>query len=134
MATVSVGLLLYLLKYDSSGWCISLRQLHGTGGIGARANGHKGDHHDGLRSLYDFGTLFHGTSTNPKEAGGEVAFELMFLTSIAEESASQFVFPSAGARRFRASYPRLCGGLHFYAASRQKSLRPSYNARPKSWF
>jgi hypothetical protein len=47
--------------------------LQGTGGRGARANGHEGYYHDGLRSLYDFRTLFHGTSTHPKEAEREVA-------------------------------------------------------------
>jgi hypothetical protein len=43
------------------------------GGTGARANGHEGNYHDGLRSLYHFRTLFHGTSAYPKEAGSEVA-------------------------------------------------------------
>jgi hypothetical protein len=43
------------------------------GGTGARTNGHEGNYHDGLRSLYHFRTLFHGTSAHPKEAGSEVA-------------------------------------------------------------
>jgi hypothetical protein len=42
-------------------------------GRGARSNGHEGDYHDGLRSLYDYRTLFHGTSTHPKEDQREVA-------------------------------------------------------------
>jgi hypothetical protein len=73
MLTVVVSLLLYLSDRVVPGWCISLGQLQGTGGTGARANGYKGDHHDGLCSLYDFRTLFHGTSADTKEAGPEVA-------------------------------------------------------------
>jgi hypothetical protein len=53
-------------------WFIGLKQLHRTCGTGARANGHEGSHHDGLRTLYDFRTLFHGTSADTKEAGSEV--------------------------------------------------------------
>jgi hypothetical protein len=49
-----------------------LKQLQGTGGTGARTYGHEGDHHDGLCSLYHFGTLFHGTSADTKEAGNKV--------------------------------------------------------------
>jgi len=47
--------------------------LQGPGGTGARANGHEGDYHDGLCSLYHFRTLFHGASAHPKETGSEVA-------------------------------------------------------------
>jgi hypothetical protein len=47
--------------------------LQGTGGRGARTNGHEGDYHDGLRSLYDFGTLFYGTAADKKEDKREVA-------------------------------------------------------------
>jgi hypothetical protein len=46
--------------------------LQGKAGRGARSNGHEGDYHDGLRSLYDYRTLFHGTSTHPKEDQREV--------------------------------------------------------------
>jgi hypothetical protein len=48
-----------------------LKQLQGTGGTGARTNGHEGDHHDGRSSLYHFGTLFYGASADTKEAGNE---------------------------------------------------------------
>jgi hypothetical protein len=68
MATVSCHVLLYLLDYVVP-VSVSLKQLQSTGGTGARANGHEGDYYDGLRSLYDFRTLFHGTSTDTKEDG-----------------------------------------------------------------
>jgi hypothetical protein len=47
-------------------------------GRGARSNGHEGDYHDGLRSLYDFRTLFHGASTHSKEDQREVGAENPF--------------------------------------------------------
>jgi hypothetical protein len=73
MPTAELTILLYLFGTRYLRWCTSLKQLQGPGGTGARANGHEGDHHDGLRSLYHFRTLFHGTSAHPKETGSEVA-------------------------------------------------------------
>jgi len=73
MLTVDLRVLLYLLGTPYFQLVYKSKAVARPGGTGARANGHKGSDHDGLRSLYHFRTLFHGTSAHTKEAGSEVA-------------------------------------------------------------
>jgi hypothetical protein len=68
MPTANLRLLLYLSESVLSVGGISQQDLQAQAGKGARANGHESDHHDGLRSLYNVRSLFHGTSANTKEA------------------------------------------------------------------
>jgi hypothetical protein len=67
MVTADATILLYLSECVPPVGRMSQQRSQGTGGRGARANGHESDHHDGLRSLYNFRTLFHGASAHPKE-------------------------------------------------------------------